>query len=217
MEEYLSPTTRTTLCEFDRGLKKLLSPWSNPRPFVCDGNPLKCRAFIVGFNAATEMRAEFWEFWSPEYGMDKEHFLEAYQKERAEKPLPPGKKYRQAMSATRMRIEWLVEAANPVRCLETNLYVKATPEAKDLGKDDRDGSLFEYLLHSIVPQVILSHGVDARRRLEELSGRSISEGEVVSVDLNGFETQVLAVSHLSRGWSKVRTQALGKQLRSVCT
>jgi hypothetical protein len=161
------------------------------------------------------MKAEFWEFWSTKYGMDKERFLETYRKERAEKPLRPGKKYRQAMSATRMRIEWIVQAAKPVRCLETNLYVKATPEAKDLGRDDMDSSIFEFLLEEIKPRVVLSHGVNARRRLEELSCCPIEEGKFVPVNLNGVETQVVAVSHLSRGWSKERAKGLGEQLRVI--
>ena len=44
--------------EFDKALKEELISIANPRPFVCDGDPLKSSIFIVGFNAATEMKAK---------------------------------------------------------------------------------------------------------------------------------------------------------------
>ena len=50
------------------------------RPFVCDGNPCDCKAFIVGINPAS--RVSFWAFWSDETGFDKKSWLARYVAER---------------------------------------------------------------------------------------------------------------------------------------
>lgn len=112
------------LHHFEDELRTLLIDFERPRPFVCEGNPLDCDIFIVGFNAATEMKANFWDFWSTEVGFNKQRWLDEYRKERAVKPLAPGKTRRNKISATRQRIEWMVSATSPHRCLETNLYAK---------------------------------------------------------------------------------------------
>jgi hypothetical protein len=39
------------------------------RPFLCDGNPYDCEAFIVGINPASSV--SFWSFWNDETGFDK--------------------------------------------------------------------------------------------------------------------------------------------------
>ena len=59
-----------SLDEFERQLADLLGRPSRARPFVCEGSPLDCEIFIVGFNPATEM-GDFWQFWRTGYGFDK--------------------------------------------------------------------------------------------------------------------------------------------------
>jgi hypothetical protein len=54
------------LKSFEEGLKKHISR-SIMRPFVCDGSPLECEAFLVGFNPRTLMSKEFWKFWNTEH------------------------------------------------------------------------------------------------------------------------------------------------------
>ena len=68
-----------------------LKSYPDPRPFVCDGNPLECNIFIVGINPATEMEVKFEEFWNKE-GFNKQKWLEAYKIERVKAPLKNGKK-----------------------------------------------------------------------------------------------------------------------------
>lgn len=186
-----------------------------PRPFVCDGNPLSCEVFIVGFNAATEMDASFWGFWNKKEGFDKSKWFDQYVQERMDKPLKPGKTRRNKVSSTRQRIGWISEAARPAKCLETNLYTRATPEAKDLNVNDMDSSIFEFLLAEIKPKVIFSHGKDARQHLQLLTGMVIPENQVVEVLLFGEKTKIFSTSHLSRGWSRLKSIELGAKLNEL--
>jgi hypothetical protein len=89
------------------------------RPFVCEGSPLDCQIFIVGFNPATT-NVSFWDFWRLPYGFDKKAWLPMYESEREEQ----GKK---RQSSTRKRIERIVEAAWPLKCLETNIHAVPSP------------------------------------------------------------------------------------------
>ena len=71
-----------TLAGFAKELRRIAPPGS--RPFVCDGSPLECEAFIVGERVATT-GLDFWRFWSDERGFDRSAFLEAYKAERQER------------------------------------------------------------------------------------------------------------------------------------
>src|ERR1700735_3082953 len=114
------------LSAFESELKELIGRPSELRPFVCNGSPLECGVFIVGFNPATKMRADFWEYWRSGYGFDKEAWFKSYKEERQARPLNPGKTRRAQISNTRRVIEWIIEAASPIGCLETNIYSAAT-------------------------------------------------------------------------------------------
>jgi len=203
--------------EFSGNLKGILKGLDKPRPFVCNGSPYDSEIFIVGFNAATEMQADFWEFWCDKKGFLKEKWFDCYITERANKPLKPGKRRRNRVSNTRQRIEWIASASTPSKCLEKNIYSKATTEAKELKKEDMDSSVFEYLLSEIKPRVVFSHGLDARKHLELLSGSAIQEGSVTEITLFGTKTKVLSMSHLSRGWSEGSSKDTGVYLNQLCT
>ena len=60
------------LNQFEKELKEIMNKYEKPRPFVCEGNPLESEIFIVGVNAATEMKASFWDFWIEGKGFNKE-------------------------------------------------------------------------------------------------------------------------------------------------
>jgi hypothetical protein len=90
------------------------------RPFVCDGDPYKCKAFLVGYNPASQV--PFWPFWSDATGFDKSVWFDCYRLYRMAEPLKEGRTRRQPISSTRQRIEWIIDAAKPVQVLETNLY-----------------------------------------------------------------------------------------------
>jgi hypothetical protein len=140
------------LVEFDRQLRQRLGTSAYARPFVCDGSPLDCQAFIVGANPATD--APFWPFWTVNQGFDKAAWEVAYEQARVDR----GKR---AVSNTRERINRIAAAASPISCLETNVFATPTPSLGELPPTSRGSSLLAFLVESIQPLVILTHGVDA--------------------------------------------------------
>ena len=133
------------LSDFSRGMNRLIGRPTDLRPFVCEGSPLECEVFLVGINPASEMSNDFWDFWSDSYGFDKRTWFEKYKLERMNRPLRPGKKRRNAVSNTRRVIEWILEEAKPIKCLETNIYAKAAAQAPDLDRICRITASFERL------------------------------------------------------------------------
>jgi len=175
----------STLPAFAIELESLAGRPTNLRPFVCSGSPLECSVFIFGFNPATEMGSDFWDYWRPEHGFDKAAWFESYQNERLSRRLKPGKTRRSRVSNTRRVIEWIIEAASPVRCLETNIYPAATAQAIELTDDHRRTDVFSFLLTAIRPKIVVAHGKDA----EIAICRHCVDGA----------TLVIAKTHFSRG------------------
>lgn len=132
------------LAAFAKDLRHIAPAGS--RPFVCDGSPFECEAFIVGQEVAT-MGLDFWRFWSDERGFDRDAFLAEYRAERQQR----GK--RDSISQTRKVVHYVIESAYPVKCLTTN--------ADDL-------RVLQFLLESIRPKVVLAHGKYAQRAISML-------------------------------------------------
>jgi len=183
---------------FQRELTALIGRPTDLRPFVCDGSPLECRAFIVGFNPASASEVDFWDFWTPN-GFDKAAWFENYLRERRDRPLKPGKTRRNPISNTRRVIEWILAEASPVKCLETNIYSAATEEAADLPARQRSTAPFDFLLKTIKPSVIVAHGNDAVAHVNAITA---------------LGAQVISLPHLSRGWSEARARDVGRQIAS---
>lgn len=169
-----------TLEKFESDLKDLIKNPTIQRPFVCEGSPLKCQVFIVGFNPATSMEADFWQFWDSNNGYNKATWLETYIEERKNRPLPEGKKRRTSISKTRRVIEKILQSTSPIHCLETNIYDTPTPKASDL--KEKDTCTFLFLLNTIKPKIIVAHGVDAVKYVEGL----------------GLNVQIIHAPHFSR-------------------
>ena len=166
------------LSDFENDLRERLKKYEKPRPLICEGNPLECEIFIVGINAATEMNSDFWSFWSKDNGFKKAEWLESYILERKLKPLKPNKTRRNKLSSTRQRIEWIIESIKPIKTLETNLFVKATPTADELKSEDRESSVFEYILETIKPKILFIHGNEVIEYFEKLYGIKIEKGKI---------------------------------------
>ncbi|WP_405411327.1 hypothetical protein [Maribacter sp. Asnod1-A12] len=201
------------LLEFEKSLREKLKNYENPRPLICEGNPLDCEIFIVGINSATEMQNGFWNFWSEKNGFNKPKWLECYIVERKLTPLKPNKTRRNKLSSTRQRIEWIVETIKPLKTLETNLFVKATPTADELMSEDRESSVFEFLLETIKPKIIFIHGNEVIEYFEKLYNLKITKNKIADFDILGTRTNILAMNHLSRGWSKQKSFELGELLK----
>ncbi|MGK0236192.1 MAG: hypothetical protein ACI9EK_002740 [Psychroserpens sp.] len=202
-----------TLTEFEYNLREKLKNYERPRPLICDGNPLDSEIFIVGINAATEMNKGFWNFWLEKSGFNKTEWLKSYILERKLKPLKPNKTRRNKLSNTRQRIEWITESIKPIKTLETNLFVKATPTANELTNEDRESSVFEYLLETIKPKIIFIHGNEVIEYFEKLYGIKIKKNKIKNFEIFGIKTNILAMNHLSRGWSKQKSVDLGEFLK----
>lgn len=189
------------LSDFSRGMERLIGRPTDLRPFVCEGSPLECEVFLVGINPASEMSNDFWDFWSDSYGFDKRTWFERYRIERMNRPLRPGKKRRNAVSNTRRVIEWILEEAKPIKCLETNIYAKAAAQAPDLDERNRVTASFDYLLRQIGPKLVVAHGKPATDYLQA----------------RGLECDLECVDHFSRGWSEEKARRLGLGIRRACS
>jgi len=85
----------------------------------------------------------------------------------------------------------------PFRCLETKVFSVASSTTALLKPADRTTTVFEFLLQTIKPRVVLAHGAEAADALRALD-------IPISVEM---------VPHLSRGWSGERARQLGERLR----
>lgn len=184
------------LVTFERHMVALIGRPTKLRPFVCDGSPLDCQAFIVGFNPASASLADFWTFWEPGIGFDKEKLFANYILERQSRPLKPGKTRRNRISNTRRVLDAVLASALPVRCLETNIYSVPSEAAIDLAPHQRSTAPIDYLLSTIKPRVIVAHGDDAIAHIRKFSP----------------ECAVIEVAHFSRGFSDVAAQKLGHRI-----
>ncbi len=190
----------TKLDEFEAELRDLIRQLGNVRPFVCEGSPLDCKVFIVGFNPATEMLADFWKFWRSGIGFDRAAWFAEYKDDRQRRPLRPGKKRRPIVSNSRRVIEWIIQEAAPIRILETNIFALPTEQAKDLNPVDRKTWPFDLLMKRVKPDIIVVHGKEAK---EELRKRKIC-------------ATLIEEKHFSRGWSQADARALGRRIKEAC-
>jgi hypothetical protein len=205
-----------TLPDFEQRLRRIIGSGDRVRPFVCEGSPLACRAFLVGANAATELNQPFWHFWTTGQGFDKDRWFEAYKHERANKPLKPGKTRRNPVSNTRKRLDWIVEEASPCRCLETNIYSVPTEELRDLRDSERATAVFDFLIDAIEPSILVFHGKDAKEHAEAHFSVTLRDDTWTDNLVRGRMVRAIAVSHFSRGWSEAAARELGQRIRIRC-
>jgi hypothetical protein len=143
-----------TTTEFKNVLKDLTNSDPTLRPFICDGNPVDSKIFIVGINPATQMKSSFWDYYQGEK-FNKTKWLDDYIKHRKEK----GKT--KTLSPTRSKIEKLVQNSfAEYQCLETNVYSKPSSNMKDLGDKDKNTDIFNFLIRSVKPKALFIHGKD---------------------------------------------------------
>ena len=201
------------LGEFEAKLRELIDDPTNLRPFVCEGSPLECKIFIVGINPATTLRRTFWQDWESGYGFRKARWFEHYKKERIAKGKCP-------ISPTRQRIEWIVEAANPIKVLETNLYATSSAKASLLRKNDRDMKPFSLLYHTICPSVIFVHAKEQElREAEAFLNTPLIRNELVSVKTTWGMMQVMGTTDRLFDevlWPENRARDTGRLLREAC-
>ncbi len=193
---------------FGEELRALVNQYATLRPFVCNGDPLNCKAFVVGTNPASEV--PFFPFWDDQTGFDRDRWLECYSSKRAASGREP-------LSATRQRIERIVRAAAPVQILETNLFSAPTRREADLTDEHKRQSALDFLLSSISPSVIVVHGAEARKHFEKRFGQTLApNGAFSEIELGEIRMKLCTINHLSRV-SYDDASRLGEAIRAAVT
>jgi hypothetical protein len=191
------------LRRFREKLQELSGDNNRLRPFVCDGSPYDCQAFLVGFNPASQ--APMWEFWSDKTGFDKVTWFECYKRLRQSANKPD-------VSPTRRRVEEFVKTMRPLRVLETNLYGIPTSTERDLRRPDQDARAFEFLLSDIRPKVLVLHGRRVRMHFKRHYG-CYPNPNLCKLMLKDNPTLIVGRCHLSR-LSVQAVEELARYLRS---
>jgi hypothetical protein len=162
------------------------------RPFVCDGTPLKCRVFIVGYNPATAFDTPFSDHWHARTGFLRKRFLQDFRRQRNQLL---------KLRGTRARLETIVETfvsdfgSNLI--LETNIYSEPTATIKAHRGDDTRA--FQFLLQRIRPDIMYVHSQKALRYFDvELTNRGFHEVSNFRRDLFDHPLRLFASGHLSR-------------------
>lgn len=137
----------TELDQFSALLATVVGQPTALRPFVCEGSPLDCDVFIVGYNPATKMEGDWWRFWKAGYGYQKGEWYREYSTQRGK------------LSKTRAKIEDIVDALSDVHVLEAN--IDARPSAKKSEYPKPVTGPFDFVLSVCRPKVIIAHGTDA--------------------------------------------------------
>ena len=211
----MSKVAKPSLSEFSTTLRSLLADRPLSRPFICNGSPLDCQVMLVGFNAATPMQAGFLDFWSDQNEFDFNAWQQAYVAERQAK----GKT---AYSATRRNLNRLQTAVTASSVsgsavLETNIFDHPSANKKLLLKTQQDTQIFDFLLHSVQPKIVISHGKDANQYLATRYQQQVNQDHWVELTHQGQTFCWYATSHLSRGWSYEKLDALGQQIARKLT
>ena len=159
------------------------------RPFVCDGSPYECEAFLVGINPAYSFERSFWKYWDDDRGFNLKSWLEDFQKSRRRRE---GKS---SLTRTRYMIEKLREELKDrqISLLDLNLYLKPTPRANFLTASDKNTDVFRFLVNEIKPRLIYLHGNQPRMIFEENLGIKIEKNKFVYHDA----FNLFATNHLS--------------------
>lgn len=189
------------LREFRSQLRKIEKrlPGRTSWPFLCRGSPLTCRIFIVGTNPARQVEKQFWDFWTNSRGFRKPEFVRELEE------LTGG------LSRTRKYIEIVAAAAGINDTLETNIYPYATPRAGASTAEQKRTDIFEYLLHTIKPQIVLAHGDPAKKFFSE-RGITLIEDRLRQYNLDGLKIKLLPRKHLSHHTSHEEARKIGRKL-----
>ncbi len=189
------------LREFRSQLQKIEKrlPGRSSWPFLCHGSPLTCRIFIVGTNPARKVEKRFWSFWTDSRGFRKAEFIQEL------------KKLDGGWTLTRKYIEIFTAAAGTKDTLETNIYPYATKKARDLTAEQKRTDIFEYLLHTIEPRIVLAHGNPAKKFFSE-RGITLVEDRLKSINLDGLRIKLLPRKHLPYHTSYEEARKIGRKL-----
>lgn len=175
--------TSNLLSKFRSDLTELMVK-PNLRPFLCNGSPLACTTFIVGFNPATSLDGSFWDYWNDVSGYDKPAMMRDYLKTRGlSKP-----------KGVRARIERIVDQLPQGACLETNICSTPTKKMEHLDRSHRTTEIFEFLLRRLKPSLIYAHSNEPIKYFQQFTDKDFSSGTPQTVKWENQEFLLLATS-----------------------
>lgn len=190
----------TTIENIDQQIRAVTFERIDARPFLCQGSPLGAEIFIAGINPGTP--TPFWPFWSIENGCDKQGWLDSfYQHKGGEK--------------TRKAIEILLSSLAPIKYIETNLYHIYSKDEASLAPKDRNTNIFEYLLKTLEPEVIVLHGRSTRLKVEKFIQKELKINVLTKALLFKNEVNIVAIKHFSRV-SHQFIKNLGGNIKNEC-
>jgi hypothetical protein len=178
----------------------------NLRPFLCNGSPLACSAFIVGFNPATSLDGSFWRYWDDVSGYDKSAMMRDYLQTRGlTKP-----------KGVRARIERISNQLPSGACLETNICSTPTKKMAHLVQSKRTTEIFEFLLHRLKPKLVYAHSNEPIKYFQQFTDKDFYSGTPQTIGLAGNEFLLVATPGplFSMGYSEANRlgQTLAKYL-----
>jgi hypothetical protein len=176
----------TNLVTLNNKLKEFTKLSTEARPFLCNGSPFGSDVFLVGINPATS--TNFWNHWSIENGCNKKQWLEEYLINHNHK-----------FGSTRKRIEIFFNSSAPLKILETNIFPFPSSRESELNPNLRNTQLFDYLIETIKPKLILAHGASAIKHLSKKYQVELEKGKFITLEKQKFDIRV--ENHFSYQWS----------------
>lgn len=152
----------------------------------------------MGINPATT--TDFWNHWSDESGCDKKKWLEEY------------KSLHGKLKPTRKRIEIFFEAISPLRVLETNIFASPSTRESELNPKLRNTDLFDYLIQTIKPKLILANGASAISHLSKQYSMPLPKGEFLNIPNRNMDIRV--ENHFSYQWSYQAIKELAEKVKN---
>jgi hypothetical protein len=184
--------------EFESKLKEFTYSESNVRPFLCDGLPFEKKVFLVGINPATKIN--FWKFWSQESGCDKNGWLEEY------------KKLNGKIGPTRKRIEIFLSQAQKLKILETNIYPFYSPRFKELKAENKNPDLFNFLVETIKPKLIIGFGKPVIKFLSNFYNTNTQKSFYHKTNKVNWNLDIRYENHFSYQWSDLNIKKLAEEI-----
>ena len=188
------------LKQFDKRIRELVPP--NSRPFLCEGSSLDCDIFIVGNNPGTD--TPFWEYWELPYGCRKSEWLDDF-----------NERHKNDQKRVRPNMEEMIKELGDLKYLETNAYAPWSKWVSDLKGSQTSTEIFKFLLETIKPRLIFTHGAKSRDFILDNMDREIEldPEQPILVELLGFESNVYVASRSLMYWSPERCRVVGRSLR----
>jgi len=76
------------------------------------------------------------------------------------------------LSNTRRVIKWikdeLLEHKHDLHLMVTNIYPYPTKQKSELNNEQKQTKIFDFLIHNLKPKVIVTHGIDATKYVNNL-------------------------------------------------